>query len=233
MLRTIEHPLEVLKDIDGIKYILELSHTNGVKKVVFSSSSEVYGEPVEIPEREDGHLNAKLPYAVVKLVGENYFESYYKIHGLKTCSLRFFNVYGPQQDFSSYGFVVGIFIKQILNNEPLIVFGDGTQTRDFVFIDDNIEASIIALLSDETNGEVINIGTGRPTTILDLAEDLIKISEHKKVKIEFIPQRKGGEIKHRFPDVGKMRKMLKFRPKYSINEGLKKTFDWYRDNSKN
>src|SRR3989344_304627 len=105
VIRTIERPLEVLEDIEGIKNILKLSSDHGVQKVVFSSSSEVYGEPVEIPEKEDGHLNPKLPYAVVKLVGENYMQSYYQTKGLKTCSLRFFNVYGPKQDSSAYGFV--------------------------------------------------------------------------------------------------------------------------------
>src|SRR3989338_3080118 len=106
--RTLENPLEVLRDIDGIKHILELSHRHKVKKVIFASSSEVYGEPVEIPEKEDGHLNAKMPYATVKLIGEHYMKSYYEKYRLSTCSLRFFNVYGPRQESSAYGFVAGI-----------------------------------------------------------------------------------------------------------------------------
>jgi UDP-glucose 4-epimerase len=228
VLRTLKYPLEVLQDLDGIKNILKLSHKHKVEKAIFSSSSEVYGQPVEIPENEDGHLNPKMPYAVVKLTGENYFKSYYEAHGLKTCSLRFFNVYGPRQDASSYGFVVGIFIKQAMAGKPLPVFGDGNQTRDFVFIEDNIRTSILALLKDETNGQSINIGTGRPITILDLAEKIIAMVGNHRAKIKFLPLRRGGEIKHRFPDTSKMRKLLEYRAKYTLGQGLEKTLEWYK-----
>ncbi|KKW29972.1 MAG: hypothetical protein A3K06_01020 [Candidatus Doudnabacteria bacterium RIFCSPHIGHO2_01_52_17] len=228
VLRTIEHPLDVMKDIDGVRNVLEMSRQHGVKKVVFSSSSEVYGDPVEFPEREDGHLNPKMPYAVVKLVGEKYLELYNQIYGLKTCSLRFFNIYGPRQDSSAYGFVVGIFIKQALAGEPLSVFGDGTQTRDFVYIDDNINASILALLSAETDGQVVNIGTGRPMTVLDLAESIIREVGSQGPEVKFLPMRSGGEIRHRFPDVGKMRKLLHYQPKYTIEKGLRETINWYK-----
>jgi len=228
VIRTIEKPLEVLEDIEGIKNILKLSLEHQAGKVVFSSSSEVYGEPVQFPEREDGHLNPKLPYAVVKLVGENFLKSYYHTYGLKTCSLRFFNAYGPKQDSSSYGFVTGVFIRQALKGEPLTVFGDGSQTRDFVFIEDNVQASILALLKEESDGQSINIGTGRPLTIIDLAELIIKISGRQDLKIDFKPLRKEGEVIHRFPDVTKMRQLLGYSPKHSIEEGLRKTFEWYK-----
>ncbi|MBI3074829.1 MAG: NAD-dependent epimerase/dehydratase family protein [Parcubacteria group bacterium] len=227
VLRTLENPLRVLKDIDGIKNILELSRIHKVKKVIFSSSSEVYGEPVEIPEREDGHLNAKLPYATVKLIGEHYMNSYYEKYGLPTCSLRFFNVYGPRQESSAYGFVTGVFIRQVLNGEPITIFGNGTQTRDFVFIEDNIAASLSALFSDKANGHVINIGTGRPVTILDLAEKIIALS-CRKGKIEFLSPR--TDILHRFPDVKKMRAILAYTTKISLDDGLQETLRWYENN---
>lgn len=230
VLRTIKHPLEVLKDIDGIKYILELARKNKVEKIIFSSSSEVYGEPVESPQKEDGYLNPKLPYGTVKLVGENYFKTYYELYGLKTCSLRFFNVYGPKQESSAYGFVVGIFIKQALNGKPLTVFGDGKQTRDFVFIKDNVQTSISALLSKKTNGQSINIGIGHPVNILELAKKIIKISGNKNLKIKFLPLRPKGEIKFRFPDVTKMNKSIDYKPMYPLKKGLGLTFDWYRKN---
>lgn len=226
--RTIENPDLVLRDIDGIRNVLDLSLRYGKPKVVFASSSEVYGEPVEIPEAEDGHVNAKLPYAVVKLLGEKLIEAYWKKFELPGCALRFFNVYGPRQESSDYGFVVGIFVKRVLAGQAPIIFGDGTQTRDFVYIDDNIEASICAMESYATNGEVINMGTGKPTTILDLAE--LAIEEGGlggKVQPEFVPHR--GDVRHRFPDVSKMRRMLGYRPRVHLSEGIRLTMAWYRE----
>jgi len=227
--RTMENPLSVLEDISGIKNILELSLQNGKPKVVFSSSSEVYGEPKELPEKEDGPKNPISPYATVKLAGENFLEAYRLQHDLKTCSLRFFNVYGPKQESSDYGFVVGIFIKQVLNGKSPIVFGDGTQTRDFVYIEDNIEASIRAMESDESVGQIINIGAGNPVTIYDLANLVINCSNQKgKIKPEFA-ENKRIDIKHRSPEISKMIKLLGFHPAVSLEAGLKKTIDYYKN----
>jgi len=229
--RTLEDPVSVMKDLNGIQWILEFSKVHQVKKVVFSSSSEVYGEPVEIPEIETGHVNAKLPYAVVKLAGEKWLQAYHQMHGLNTTSLRFFNVYGPRQESSPYGFVVGIFIKQVLGGKAPTIFGDGSQTRDFVYIDDNIEAAIHAMESKKTAGEVINIGTGRPTTILDLAEDVILLAgKENELKVNFLGDIR-NDVKHRFPDVSKMKSLLDFRPQYRLLDGLKKTWEWYKNNS--
>lgn len=229
--RTLEDPVSVMKDLNGIQAVLELSRLHKVKKVIFSSSSEVYGEPVEIPEIETGHVNAKLPYAVVKLAGEKWLQAYHQMHGLNTTSLRFFNVYGPRQESSPYGFVVGIFMKQVLEGKAPTIFGDGSQTRDFVYIDDNIEAAIHAMESEKTAGEVINIGTGRPTTILDLAEDIIMLAGKKdELKVKFLGDIR-NDVKHRFPDVSTMKNLLNFRPKYRLWDGLKKTWEWYKNNS--
>lgn len=225
--RVAEVPLDVLNDVEGTRNILELALRNGKPKVIFASSSEVYGEPVEIPEVENGHTNAKIPYAVSKLYSEKLLEAYWQMHQVPSCSLRFFNVYGPRQESSDYGFVVGIFIKKSLQNQAPIVFGDGTQTRDFVYIDDNVEAAVRAMESPYTNGEVINIGTGKPTTILDLAEEVITtLGKSETIKPEFSPGR--DDIRHRFPDISKMRRLLNFRPRYSLKEGIKKTIEWYQ-----
>ncbi|MBI2099193.1 SDR family NAD(P)-dependent oxidoreductase [Candidatus Uhrbacteria bacterium] len=223
--RTLESPLEVMADIAGINNILECSERAGVKKIVFSSSSEVYGNPLELPEREDGAVNAKMPYAVVKLAGENLLRAYWEKRKLPTVALRFFNVYGPRQEGSEYGFVVGVFINQVLEGKSPTIFGDGTQTRDFVFVDDNVEAAICALTRDEANGQVINIGTGRPTTVLELAEKIISISG-KSIKPEFLPPRK-IEVWHRWPQISKMRQCLDFTPRVGLEEGLKKTYEAY------
>ena len=225
--RTLENPLLVLKDIDGIKKILELSKNNGVKKVVFASSSEVYGNPVEIPEREDGVIDASLPYAAVKLIGEKFMESYYQEYGLKTCSLRLFNVYGPRQIDTDYGFVVGIFIKQALANQQPTVFGDGTQTRDFVYVKDNVNTTIEAAKSDKTNGEVINLGNGNETSVLELAKNVIEVSG-KKLEPKFMESR-DDEIKRRSPDVTKMKQLIDYETQYSLEAGLKKTMEWYEN----
>ena len=225
--RTIENPLLVFKDIEGIKTLLDLSRKHDVKKLVFSSSSEVYGEPVEIPEKEDGILNAKMPYALVKLLGEQMLRAYYEKYGLKTTSLRFFNVYGPRQISTAYGFVVGIFIKQVLANTPPTIFGDGKQTRDFMYIEDNVNAAITTMESDKTNGESINIGTGKETTILELANTIIEMCE-KDLKPKFqapLP----GDIRRRCTDITKMKKLIGYTPEYSLKEGLKKTIDWYKN----
>jgi len=225
--RTLENPLMVLDDVDGIRNILELSLRNGKPKIVFSSSSEVYGEPKELPEKEDGSINPKLPYAAVKLMGEMFMEAYWKKYGLKTCALRFFNVYGPRQESSDYGFVVGIFIQQVLDGKSPVVFGDGSQTRDFVFVKDNIEACVRAMESDKSNGQVINIGTGRPLTIYDLANMVINCSNKKgKLKPKLVKTQR-IDVKHRFPEVGKMIKLLNFHPKTSLEEGIRETIVSY------
>lgn len=225
--RTSENSLKVLEDVNGVKNILELALKYGKPKVIFSSSSEVYGEPVEIPEIESGHINPKIPYAVVKLYGEKLMEAYWQKYRLPTCSLRFFNVYGPRQESSDYGFVAGIFIKNVLKGKPPVIFGDGTQTRDFVYIDDNIEVAFRALESKKTNGETINVGTGKPTTILDLAETIIEeCGMTGKINVKFSPKR--DDVRHRFPDVSKMIRFIGFRPKIPLRLGLKKTIDWYR-----
>jgi UDP-glucose 4-epimerase len=229
--KTLESPLEVLDDVEGTRNILKLALEHGKPKVIFASSSEVYGEPVEIPEIESGHINPKIPYAVVKLYGEKLVEAYWQKYRLPTCSLRFFNVYGPRQESSDYGFVAGIFIKNVLKGKSPVIFGDGTQTRDFIYIDDNVEASFRAFELQKTNGETINVGTGKPTTILDLAETIIEECEMAgKINVKFSPKR--DDIRHRFPDVSKMIRLIGFRPKIPLRLGLKKTIDWYREYAK-
>ncbi|MBI1969952.1 SDR family NAD(P)-dependent oxidoreductase [Candidatus Woesearchaeota archaeon] len=224
--QTLEQPLLVLNDIKGIHNILELGRKHNVQKLVFASSSEVYGEPLELPEREDGPWNAKLPYAITKLVGESYFQSYYKAYGIPTCSLRLFNVYGPRQRSDAYGFVVGIFIQQCLQNKQPTIFGNGKQTRDFVFIKDNVEATIRAMEKNETNGKVINVGTGRKMTILELARMVIRLTG-EKIKPRFLPKRE-HDVLRRYPSVEKMKELLQFECRYTLQRGLQETIRWYQ-----
>lgn len=229
--RVEENPLSVLKDINGIENICILSKKNGVKKLIYASSSEAYGDIAEIPLIEDKisinkHSNHSHIYALVKLIGERIISTYNQKYDLPTCSLRFFNVYGPKQESSAYGFVVGVFIRQLINSQNPTIFGDGYQTRDFIYIDDNIELSVKALCSKKTDGEIINIGSGRQITILDLAEKLIKISG-KSIEPKFLPNRI-NEIRYRVPDVSKMEKLLGKIQYSKMDINLEKTFFSYK-----
>jgi UDP-glucose 4-epimerase len=227
--RNVERPLDVFNDIHGIENIARFSREYKVKKIVFASSSEVYGDPKELPEREDGAVNPQLPYGITKLFGEKLLRAYYQKFGLRSCSLRFFNVYGPRQEGSDYGFVIGIFIERALRGEPPIIYGDGMQTRDFVYIDDNIEVSLKALLSESTDGEVINVGTGRPVTILEVGQKVLEISENA-LPIIFAPPRP-YDVRHRWPDISKMWRILGYRPKTTLDDGLKLTLEAYKNKS--
>lgn len=185
----------------------------------------------ELPLREDSNrelehqTHSTSLYALVKIIGEKMMKVYNDKYGLPTVSLRFFNVFGPRQESSAYGFVVGVFIKQIIDGQNPTIFGDGYQTRDFIYIKDNVRMAIKTLFSDEVNGEVINIGVGRQTTILDLAERLIRISG-KPLKPQFLPARP-YEIKYRSPDVSKMQRLLGEKIDDRFDEHLKATYDSY------
>ncbi|MEA3450226.1 MAG: NAD-dependent epimerase/dehydratase family protein [Patescibacteria group bacterium] len=226
--RVEENPLLVMDDIRGIREICRLAKEQGVKKIVFSSSSEAYGDSAELPLRENNgmsHSENTHLYALVKIIGERIMKIYNDKFDLPTCSLRFFNVFGPRQESSAYGFVVGIFIKQIMKNEAPTIMGDGFQTRDFIYIDDNIDLAIKALLNKKTDGEIINIGVGRQTAIVDLAERLIRVSG-KKLKLKFLPERK-YEIRYRSPDISKMHRLLG-KIKDKLDENLQVTYNSYK-----
>lgn len=219
--RTIENPLLVLKDIDGIRNILELSKNTGVQRVFYSSSSEIYGEPVEFPQHEDTTpLNSRLPYAIVKNVGEAYLKSYQREFGLDYTIFRFFNTYGPKQ---SRHFVISKFMSYALKNENITIYGDGLQTRTFCYVDDNVDACIYALLNNLYLNEVVNIGGDKEITILDLAKNIINLTGSTS-KLIFLPPLKEGDMSGRRPDITKMKMLLK-KPLLSLENGLKKIMD--------
>jgi UDP-glucose 4-epimerase len=224
--RVLEDQFAPLEDIEGIKNILYLSLRNKVKKVIYASSSEVYGESPQLPQKENGILNPLLSYGAVKLIGEHFCQAYYKKYGLPTCALRFFNVYGPRQEGSDYGFVVSIFINQVLRGERPTVFGDGLQTRDFTYVSDNVNAALLAMMSEKADGQIFNVGTEKCTSILNLALKIIKISG-KSLTPEFLPERSEFEITHRLPDVSKIKKALGFKAKIDLEKGLQKTIEYY------
>lgn len=219
--RTLQNPVKVLEDINGIKNILKLSKNTGVKRVFYSSSSEVYGEPVEIPQNEETTpLNSKLPYAIVKNIGEAYLRSYHQEYGLEYTIFRFFNTYGPRQ---SQDFVISKFIRAALENEDLIIFGDGLQTRTFCFIEDNTDACIAAFYENKYINDVINIGSNRETTIKGLAETIIRLCNSNSKIIHTDPLAE-GDMRRRMPDNSKMLKLLN-RPLLPLNKGLERIIE--------
>lgn len=203
--RTLENPAKVLNDIQGIKNVLEVAKNTGVKRVFYSSSSEVYGEPVEFPQNEHTTpLNSKLPYAIVKNVGEAFLKSYKQEYDLDYTIFRFFNTYGPDQ---STDFVISKFIDAALAGEPITLYGDGLQTRTFCYIDDNTEATTNALYQDKFVNDVVNIGSDFEMTILDLAKLIIKETGSSS-QIIHLPPLPEGDMTRRKPDITKMRELL-------------------------
>lgn len=216
--RTLENPVKVLNDITGIKNILNLCKNTSVKRVFFSSSSEVYGEPVEFPQNElTTPLNSRLPYAIVKNVGEAFLKSYHQEYGLEYTIFRFFNTYGPKQ---SKDFVISKFISCALKNQDITVYGDGSQTRTFCYIDDNVEACIKAFKENKHVNDVINIGGSTEVPIKLLAEKIISITGSSS-KIVHLPALKEGDMTRRLPDNSKMIKLLGHEL-LPLEDGLKK-----------
>ena len=216
--RTIANPVMVLNDLNGIRNLLNLCKNTGVKRVDFSSSSEVYGEPVEFPQNEHTTpLNSRLPYAIVKNVGEAYLRSYYQEFGLEFTIFRFFNTYGKKQ---STDFVMSKFLTAAMNNQDITIYGDGSQTRTFCYVDDNIDACLNAFYNNQMVNDVANIGNDYEITILDLARKIIEISGSKS-KIIFLPALKEGDMTRRCPDVTVMRNLLN-RRMTTLDEGIVK-----------
>ncbi|UPT65184.1 MAG: NAD-dependent epimerase/dehydratase family protein [Sphingobacteriales bacterium JAD_PAG50586_3] len=219
--RTLENPVLVLKDIEGINNILSLSKNTGVKRVFFSSSSEVYGEPVEFPQNEETTpLNSRLPYAIVKNVGEAYLRSFKREYGLDYTIFRFFNTYGPKQ---SKDFVISKFISRAMANKDITIYGDGSQTRTFCYIEDNVDACLAAFYDNKYINDVVNVGGADELPIVDLAKLIIKVTNSKSniVHHEALEE---GDMTRRQPDTEKMKKLLKRDP-ITLEEGIKRIIE--------
>ncbi len=219
--RTLENPVSVLKDIQGIKYVLDLCKNTGVKRVFFSSSSEVYGEPFEHPQNEmTTPLNSRLPYAVVKNVGEAFLRSYKQEFDLDYTIFRFFNTYGPKQ---SSDFVMTRFIRAAMGNQKITIYGDGMQTRTFCYREDNVDACVTTLYNNVYLNDTVNIGSDYEVTILELAK-LIIAATNSKSEIVHLPPLKEGDMTRRKPDIAKMKQLLG-RPMITIEEGIRRTIE--------
>jgi UDP-glucose 4-epimerase len=219
--RTLENPKLVLNDIRGLENVLNLSKNTGVKRVFYASSSEVYGEPFESPQREDSTpLNSRLPYAIVKNVGEAFLKSYTQEYGLNHTVFRFFNTYGPLQ---SADFVVSRFIELALNGDDLTIYGEGSQTRTFCYVDDNLDFTEQVLYNDLAVNQTINVGNDREITVLDLAKKVLEITGSSS-RIVHLPPLKEGDMSRRCPDVSRMLEILQ-RPLTSLDDGIRLTIE--------
>jgi UDP-glucuronate decarboxylase len=215
--RTQDNPISVLNDIDGIKYLLSLAKNSSVKHAYFASSSEVYGEPVELPQNEHRTpLNSRVPYAVVKNVGECFFRSYWQEYQLPYTIFRFFNTYGPNQ---STDFVVARFLEAALKNKDITIYGDGSQTRTFTYVEDTVEVCYRVFKEGLVKNDVVNIGNDELTTIRELAEMVIRITGSKS-KIIYLPPLKEGDMTRRQPDNTKMRQILQ-KELIPVEEGIR------------
>jgi len=224
--RSIKDPVKTSNvSINGTLNVLLAARDCGVKKVVYASSSSVYGDTPTLPKKEEMNPNPLSPYAVSKLAAEYYCCVFTGIFHLPTVALRYFNVYGPRQDPSSeYAAVIPKFINKILNDSPPVVYGDGKQTRDFTFIDDVISANILAAESDATG--IFNAAGGKRITINDLAKTIMTLC-NKNLEIVYEEVR-SGDIKHSLADNSKAKEQFGYIPRFDIKDGLKETIQWFQ-----
>ncbi len=225
---SVENPLdEARTNYLGTVQVLDYARRCGVRKVVFASSAAVYGDVAEMPVAEEVVCQPLSPYGIDKLAGEHFLRYHSLVHGLATQPLRFFNVYGPRQDpRSPYSGVISIFVDRGLSGRGLTVFGDGEQTRDFVFVGDVVRAVVGAALSDQGEGVAVNIATGNSSTINQLAAEVLRLCG-SSAAIEHAPER-AGEIRRSVARVTRAHELLGFRAETALADGLRRTVDWIR-----
>ena len=224
--RSVKDPISSnYTNVNGTLNVLVAARDNNVKKLVYASSSSAYGDTPVLPKSEDMKPCPLSPYAISKLTAEYYCQVFSDVYNLTTASLRYFNVFGPRQDPSSeYAAVIPKFIGSILNDKSPIVYGDGEQTRDFTFVDDVVNANILAAESMSTG--VFNIAGGKRISINDLAGLIMELLD-KDLDITHIePQ--PGDIKHSLADISKAREQIKYIPKFNVKDGLKETVKWFQ-----
>jgi UDP-N-acetylglucosamine/UDP-N-acetyl-alpha-D-glucosaminouronate 4-epimerase len=228
--RSVKDPLGNNRaNVDGTLNLLIAARDAKVKRVVYAASSSAYGDTPTLPKREDMAPNPISPYAVAKLASEYYMTSFYRCYGLETVCLRYFNVFGPRQDpFSPYSGVLAKFITQMLKGEPPTIFGDGTQSRDFTFVDNVVAANVLACKAEggEVAGKVFNIATGKCTDLNQTCEILKKLTGYSG-EVKYAPER-AGDVKHSLADISRAQKHLGYSPRGDFEEGLSRTIAWYR-----
>ncbi len=228
---SLQKPIECLDiNVKGLLNVLDAAKDNRVKKVVHSSSAAIYGDDPRLPKDISMKPKPQTPYGITKLDGEYYLQMYYEQYGLPTTSLRYFNVFGPRQDpKSQYAAAIPIFVYKALKNEPITIYGDGEQTRDFVYVKDVVSANILAATTEDVVG-VFNVANEKAITINELANLIIKTTNSKS-KIVYQPTRP-GDIKHSLASIKETRELLKFNPSHDLDSSLKTTIKYFESLNK-
>ncbi|MFX1314679.1 MAG: GDP-mannose 4,6-dehydratase [Promethearchaeota archaeon] len=217
-------------NINGTLNILNAARIRDVEKIIFASSSSVYGDTPTLPKKEDMPRLPISPYGVSKMACESYMQIYYHLYGLKTTSLRYFNIYGPRQKDSPYSGVIAIWLGSIINNKDLIIYGDGEQSRDFTYIKDVIQANILTIKHNAA-GQILNIGAGVPIKLINLAKLILKLINKEHLKVNYTDPRP-GDILHSYADISLAKKIIGYQPKFNQEQGLRDYFNWYRNKFK-
>ena len=228
--RSVDDPAATHRHcVDATFTLLLAARDAKVKRFVYAASSSAYGDTPTLPKVETMPVNPLSPYAAAKLMGEYYCSVFYKVFGLETISLRYFNVFGPHQDpTSQYAAAIPAFVTSILKDKQPTVYGDGEQSRDFTYVDNVVEANLLAAKAKQTKGEVVNIACGEAITVNAII-DMINNIVGKKIKPTYVPSRK-GDVKHSLADISQAKKLLGFKPVVSFKDGLEKAIEWYRAN---
>lgn len=228
--RSIQDPCGTNRaNITSTLNLLESSRKHGVCRFVYAASSSVYGDTEVLPKKEDMQPNPLSPYALQKFVGERYCKLYYELYGLETVGLRYFNVFGPNQDpYSEYSAVIPKFATRLQRGQSLVVYGDGEQSRDFTYIDNVVEANLLALKAPRAAGAVINVGCGDRLTLNKLIQSLEEILQVHAV-VDYKPARR-GDVRHSLADIKLAQDLLGYQPKVAVSEGLRRTVEFFASN---
>jgi UDP-glucose 4-epimerase len=225
--RSVKNPLETNRaNVTSTLNLLEGCRKRGIRRFVYASSSSAYGDTPVLPKREDMPPNPLSPYALQKFVGERYCQIYFKLYSLETVSLRYFNVFGPSQDpYSEYSAVIPKFASQLREGKPIVVYGDGEQSRDFTYVDNVVEANLLALRAPRAAGSVINIGCGERITLNHLIKSLEEILR-VRAAIDYQPPR-AGDVRDSLADISLARELLGYLPRVAVTEGLRRTVAYF------
>jgi len=228
--RSVDDPAATHRHcVDATFTLLLAARDAKIKRFVYAASSSAYGDTPTLPKVETMPVNPLSPYAAAKLMGEYYCSVFCKVFGLETISLRYFNVFGPQQDpTSQYAAAIPAFVTFILKDKSPTVYGDGEQSRDFTYVDNVVEANLLAARAKHTKGEVVNIACGQAVTVNDIIA-MINKCVGKNVKPIYAPVR-AGDVKHSLADITLAKKLIGFKPIVPFKQGLEKAITWYRDN---